>query len=98
LSDGTITTTDARRGIWLTVSPQGVVRDRNVRNGTFEDRFKRLESNVKTDPVNNAKVTVREDGFLRIDYVDKRSLIVFPDHTQLFITKTGPELEESKVV
>jgi len=69
-----------------------------VRNGTVKDRFKRLESNINTDPVNNARVTVREDGFLRIDYVDRRSLIVFPDHTQILIIKTGPELEESKVV
>ena len=33
LDDGTITKTDHRRGIWTTISPAGVVRERNLRTG-----------------------------------------------------------------
>ncbi len=43
-------------------------------------------------------VTVRDYGFLRIEYADRTSLLVFPDHTKLLITRTGPEEEESKTV
>lgn len=31
--DGTITTTDHRRGIWRTTNPLGVIRERNLRTG-----------------------------------------------------------------
>ena len=40
--DGTITTTDHRRGIWKTTNPLGVVRERNLRQGTVKDEMKRL--------------------------------------------------------
>jgi hypothetical protein len=37
LRDGTVTRTDHRRGIWTTVSPSGVVRERNLRTGVVKD-------------------------------------------------------------
>ena len=58
----------------------------------------RLESNQKVDPETGAIVNIREDGFLRIEYADRSSLLVFPDHTKLLITRTGADEEESKTV
>ena len=98
LSDGTITTTDHRRGIWKTINHRGIVRERNVRNNRCEDLKIRLESNQKVDPETGAIVNIREDGFLRIEYVDRSSLLVFPDHTKLLITRTGADEEESKTL
>ena len=37
LSDGTITTTDHKKGIWKTVNSKGIVRERNLRKNSCED-------------------------------------------------------------
>jgi hypothetical protein len=37
LSDGTITTTDHKKGIWKTVNSKGIVRERNLRKNCCED-------------------------------------------------------------
>jgi hypothetical protein len=95
--DGTITTTDHRRGIWRTTNPLGVVRERNVRTGQVSDSQQRLQITEKTDPETSATVAVREDGLLTIEYVDRRKLLIFPDHSEILITKSGPAEEGSAV-
>jgi hypothetical protein len=49
-SDGTITYTDLRRGIWKTINDKGIVRERNLRNGVVQDQVVKLESTHKVDP------------------------------------------------
>jgi hypothetical protein len=39
LRDGTITTTNHRRGIWTTINTLGVVRERNLRTGVVQDEI-----------------------------------------------------------
>lgn len=95
--DGTITVTDHRRGIWRTTNHLGVVRERNVRTGIVKDEMVRLNTNEKIDPETNAIVRVREDGLLKVTYPDRRTLLVMPDHTEILITKTGPQEEGSAV-
>lgn len=79
--DGTITKTDHRRGIWKTINIFGVVRERNLRLNTVKDSKNRLKIITKTDPETNASVEIREDGFLRIKYIDRRTLFIMPDNT-----------------
>lgn len=93
--DGTITSTDHRKGIWKTINPHGVVRERNVRNMTVKDDMERLKTTEKIDPETNASVSVREDGLLTIQYADRRTLLIMPDHTEILITKSGPQEEGS---
>ena len=50
LPDGTITTTNHRRGIWTTTNPHGIIRERNVRQRTVKDEVTRLKITEKTDP------------------------------------------------
>ena len=50
LRDGTITKTDHRRGIWTTINPLGIVRERSLRTGIIRDREIRLTINKKVDP------------------------------------------------
>lgn len=49
------------------------------------------------DPETSAVVEIREDGLLKITYADRKTLFVFPDHTHLLITKSGPAEEGSAV-
>lgn len=95
--DGTITTTDHRRGIWKTTNHLGVVRERNLRTGVVKDGMARLAIHDKIDPETNAVVQIREDGMLRIAYPDRRTLLVMPDHSEILITKSGPAEEGSAV-
>lgn len=95
--DGSITTTDHRRGIWRTTNHLGVVRERNLRTGVVRDEPTRLSICQKIDPETNAIVQTREDGVLRVLYPDRRSLLVMPDHSEILITKSGP-LEEGSAV
>lgn len=83
--DGTITKTDHRRGIWTTINSKGVIRERNVRTKIVKDEISSLECRRKIDPETMAVVLIREDGFLKIDYPDKSCLMVFPDHTRIYI-------------
>ena len=95
--DGTITTTDHRRGIWRTTNHLGVVRERNLRTGIVKDSMVRLAIHEKIDPETNAAIQIREDGMLRVAYPDRRTLLVMPDHSEILITKRGPMEEGSAV-
>jgi len=95
--DGTITTTDHRRGIWRTTNHLGVVRERNARTGVVKDEMQRLSTHEKIDPETNAVVQVREDGLLKVIYPDRRTLLVLPDHSEILITKSGPAEDGSAV-
>jgi len=47
-----------------------------------------LETTTKVDPETQAVITIREDGWLKIDYVDKSFLIIFPDQTEIYVHKS----------
>lgn len=98
LKDGTITKTDHRRGIWTTTNALGVVRERNLRTKVVSDQVSRLQSNIKIDPETAAVVNIREDGFLKIDYVDGSCLMVFADHTRIHVSKSASENEDGRVI
>jgi hypothetical protein len=95
--DGTITRTNLKQGIWVTTNPKGIVRERTLKNGSIKDSRNRLETITKIDPETSAVAEIREDGLLKITYVDRRVLLIFPDHTQVLVTKSGP-LEEGSAV
>jgi hypothetical protein len=86
--DGSITEVDKRRGLWKTTNGQGVIRERNLRSKVATDQQRRLEFHTKNDPETNATVSVREDGFLRVSYVDRSEMLIFPDHSKILITKS----------
>lgn len=88
--DGSITKTDHRRGIWRTTNIHGVVRERNLRQNSVRDLKQRLAIITKIDPESNAIVEIREDGFLRVKYIDRRTLLIMPDNTQILVAKSGP--------
>ena len=77
--DGTITSSDKRRGIWYTTNSLGVKRTRKIKDGIILDDEERLRIEQKVDPETNAILQTREDGLLVIDYVDQTKLIVMPD-------------------
>lgn len=79
--DGTVTTTDKRKGVWYTVNPKGVKRVRKLQENQVYDEPKRLKITEKLDPETSAKVQVREDGVLTIKYVDESRLVMLPDGT-----------------
>ena len=72
-----------------------MVRERNLRTGVVKDEMAHLEIHEKIDPETNAKVFIREDGLLKVIYPDRRTLLVFPDHSEILITRTGPAEEGS---
>ncbi len=98
LKDGTITKTDHRRGVWTTINTKGVTRERNVRQKFVKDEIAHMAFQRKTDPETMAVVTIREDGFLKIDYPDKSCLMVMPDHTRIYIQKSAAQDDDAKVV
>lgn len=57
-----------------------------------------METTHKVDPETHAQITIREDGWLKIDYVDKSYLIIFPDQTEIYVHKSEHEKEESRTV
>ena len=79
--DGTITKTDLKQGIWTTTNPKGITREKNIKLGTVKDSRNRLNTVTKIDPETSAVVEIREDGLLKITYIDRRTLLIFPDHT-----------------
>ncbi len=50
------------------------------------------------DPETAARVSTREDGLLKIDYVDGASLVIFADHTRINVQKSKADSEEARVV
>ncbi len=98
MRDGTITKTDHRRGIWTTINSLGVVRERNLRTKVIKDDITRLATNKKIDPETAAIISIREDGFLKIEYADGSYLIIFADHTRINVQKSASESEDSRVV
>lgn len=79
--DGTITTTDKRKGLWVTVNPKGIKRVRKLQDNLVYDEPKKLKINDKLDPETSAQIKVREDGVLTIRYPDESRLVMFPDGT-----------------
>ena len=98
MRDGTIKKTDRHRGIWTTINRKGVVRERNLRTGAVTDLPKRLHSNLKVDPETGASLNIREDGFLKVEYVNGNVLMVYADHTKIFIHKSENSNEDARVV
>ena len=86
-SDGSITSSDKRRGIWYTVNAQGVKRIRKLKGRIVTDVETRLKTQTKVDPETNATLKIREDGVLSVDYIDQTSLLVLPDGTQILKKK-----------
>lgn len=66
--DGTLTTTDKRKGHWTTVNPKGVRRIRKLKENLVYDETRRLKLNEKLDPETSAHIQVREDGVLIVRY------------------------------
>jgi hypothetical protein len=93
--DGTITKSDHRRGIWRTTNPKGIVRERNLRSQVVNDLKQRLKTVTKVDPETSAVVEIREDGLLKVKYADRKTLFIFPDNTNVLVTKSGPMEEGS---
>ena len=86
-SDGSITQTDKRRGIWYTVNAVGVRRVRKLKGRIVSDEENSLKARVKVDPETNATLKIREDGVLCVEYVDQTSLTVMPDGTNILKKK-----------
>lgn len=98
MKDGTITKTDHRRGIWTTINPLGIMRERNLRTQLITDHVEHLSSQQKIDPETGALITIREDNFLKIDYVDGSYLIIFEDESRIHVEKKPSENEDTRVV
>ena len=57
-----------------------------------------MQISKKIDPETGAIVNIREDGFLKIEYVDGSWLLIFDDHTRIHVDKKPSEQEETRVV
>lgn len=68
-----------------------------MKDNQVEDLHKKLKTVTKIDPETGAVVDIREDGLLRVTYIDRRTLLIFPDTTEILVTKTGPMEEGSAV-
>jgi hypothetical protein len=66
-----------------------VKRVRKLRDNSVFDEPRRLKQTEKIDPETNAKVYVREDGVLTINYNDESRLIMFADGTEILTRKEG---------
>ena len=81
MPDGTITSIDHRRNQWQTINAKGVIRVRKVKDRSFMDERVHLKTNTSIDPETSAKVHIRSDGLLRIEYLNGSLLVIFPDGT-----------------
>jgi hypothetical protein len=86
-SDGTLTYSDKRKGIWYTINPFGVKRVRKEKDGIVTDEVQRLKIETKIDPETSATLKIREDGVLTVEYVDSSNLIIMPDGTNILRKK-----------
>jgi hypothetical protein len=66
-----------------------VKRVRKLRDNSVFDEPHRLKQTEKIDPETNAKVYVREDGVLTINYIDESRLVMFADGTEILTRKEG---------
>lgn len=89
--DGSITEIDQRHGLWKTTNSAGVIRQRNLRKNRAVDEVRRLEFHTKIDPEENATVSVREDGLLKITYTDRSTMLIFPDNSKIFVTQSSED-------
>ena len=64
-------------------------RVRKLRDNSVFDEPKRLKQTEKIDPETNAKIYVREDGVLTINYIDESRLVMFADGTEILTRKEG---------
>ena len=58
-----------------------------MKDNTISDEPRRLKINEKIDPETNARVQVREDGVLVVQYVDGSRLVMFQDGTEIYTRK-----------
>lgn len=93
--DGSITEIDTRHGKWKNTNSKGVVRERNLRNKSTTDQMRRLTFHTKIDPEENATVSVREDGLLKITYTDRSTMLIFPDNSKIFVTQSSEDEDSS---
>lgn len=64
-------------------------RVRKLRDNSVFDEPRRLKQTEKIDPETNAKVYVREDGVLTINYIDESRLVMFADGSEILTRKEG---------
>ena len=64
-------------------------RVRKLRDNSVFDEPRRLKQTEKIDPETNAKVYVREDGVLTINFIDESRLVMFADGTEILTRKEG---------
>jgi len=81
--DGTITSTDMRKGIWTTSNAKGVKRIRKTKGRIILDEVTKMKIETKVDPETNAVLEIREDKVLCVKYIDQSQLIIFPDGTNV---------------
>jgi hypothetical protein len=86
-SDGALTYSDKRKGIWYTINQNGVKRIRKEKDGLVNDEVQRLKIETKIDPETNATLKIREDGVLTVEYIDQTLLIIMPDGTNILRKK-----------
>mmetsp|Transcript_22921 Transcript_22921/g.35280 ORF Transcript_22921/g.35280 Transcript_22921/m.35280 type:complete len:191 (+) Transcript_22921:3306-3878(+) len=82
-SDGTITQTDMRKGIWTTTNSKGIRRTRKTKGRIISDEMAKLKIETKVDPETNAVLEIREDKVLSIKYIDQTHLLIMPDGTNI---------------
>jgi hypothetical protein len=90
-SDGSLTYSDKRKGLWYTINPAGVKRVRKIKDGVISDEMQKLNIQTKVDPETNATLKIREDGVLNIEYIDQSHLIIMPDGTNILKKKRNGE-------
>lgn len=95
-SDGSLTYSNQRHGVWYTINPAGVKRVRKIKDGVISDEMKRLNIQTKIDPETNATLKIREDGVLNIEYIDSSHLIIMPDGTNI-LKKKRPNDEAGSI-
>jgi len=62
-----------------------------------QDQISRLQVVRNIDPETGAVIQVREDGFLKIDYIDGSYLMIYDDHTRIHVEKRPGEQEETRI-
>ena len=90
--DGSVTSTDKRKGVWFTVNPKGVKRVRKLKDNLVYDEPRRLKLTERVDPETNAVIRVREDGVLTVVYVDGKRVVMLPDGSQICTRKEGADV------
>ena len=65
-------------------------RHRKIKDKIVFDEVTKVKIDSKVDPETNATLHIREDGVMKVDYIDNTSLIVMPDGTNI-LKKPRPD-------